>query len=231
MSMDIPDYDDAGINLADPNDRRGHKTHYISRLQIEALRQLVPRRSGIALDVGCGYGRMSEALFGLGYDRVIGIDPSARVLGTARRLCPGIEFLEGSLPDLPVGNSTADAVFLLNVLRALHLMGKLDVAVGAAKPIAPGGLLVILDNLRSGHPDYVAEERIVSMFEGAGLKLVVRCPIRGARWPWIFLVRYGLIPRSLHDRLAVFERALMRRLRWRPRFQYHNVVWVFEKAG
>lgn len=229
MVEQVPLYDDAGLNLADPNDTRGHKTSYITTLQVEALRRYVGPVSGLAIDVGCGYGRMSEELRRMGCERLVAIDPSERVLGTARRLCPHVEFRQGALPDLPVDEGEAETVFLLNVLRSLHLMGMTKVASGVARPLAPGGRLVVLDNMREGHPDYVKEADLVALFNSAGLRLVSRHAIRGARWPWIFAVQFGLVPRRWHMALARLELWWMSRYRLAPRFQYHNVIWIFEK--
>jgi len=229
MTTNLPTYDDAGINLADPHDKRGYKTRYITQLQVEALRRLAPQPRGIAVDIGCGYGRMSGELLRLGYEHLIGIDPSARVLAVARELHPDIEFREGQLPDLPVPPGSVDTAFLLNVLRPLHLMGCFPVAAGASNVIRSGGYLVVLDNLRIGHPAYIPEEQIIQLFASSGLHLVSRTAIRGARWPWTILMQYGLVPQSWNPRLVDLELGLMRAYRGKPRFQYHNVVWVFGK--
>lgn len=226
---EVPLYDDAGINLADPHDARGYKTAYISHLQIEGLRRVLGPVSGVAADVGCGYGRMSAGLKGLGFERVIGIDPSARVIEAARRLSPEIDFRVGALPMLPLAPSEAGTVFILNVLRSLHLLGITEVAAGAAASLSPGGRVVVLDNLREGHPDYLRERDVLVLFESAGLRLVERESIRGARWPWVPLVKFGLVPRRLHPSLASFELAWMKRRPSAPRWQYINVIWVFEK--
>lgn len=226
---DIPLYDDAGINLADPHDRKGHKTAYISRLQIEALRRALGPVSGVAADVGCGYGRMSQGLKGLGFERVIGIDPSARVIDAARRLSPGIDFRVGALPSLPLEQGEAGTIFILNVLRPLHLLHITEVVRGAAPSLASGGRIVVLDNLRQGHPDYLAEQEVVALFTSAGLRLVARESIRGARWPWVPLLKLGIVPRRLHAALASFELGWMKRRPVAPRWQYINVIWVFEK--
>lgn len=226
---EVPLYDDDGINLADPNDPVGQKTEYISQLQIKAIRRLLGPVSGIAADVGCGYGRMSRGLKSLGFSKVIGVDPSARVLEAARSISPEIEFRVGALPDLPLDVGEVGTIFLLNVLRALHLLGITTVASGAANYLSTGGRLVVLDNLRRGHPDYLDEDDVVRLFEAVGLKLVMRESIRGARLPWIHLLRFGLVPRSWHEALASFELGWMRRRPSAPRWQYINVVWIFEK--
>lgn len=226
----IPLFDDAGINLADPNDARGFKTEYITQLQIEALQRCLGRARGVAADIGCGYGRMTSRIASLGFERVIGIDPSPRVIEAARSLSPSAEFRVGGLPVLPLGEGEAGTIFILNVLRALHLLGCVDVAAGVAGSLPVGGRLVVLDNLRRGHPEYLAEEDVIRLFSAAGLRLVKRQAVRGARWPWIQLVKVGLMPRRLYRWLLSFELALMRILPNPPRWQYINVVWVFEKA-
>ena len=226
---EIPLFDDAGINLADPSDAKGHKTEYISKLQIEAIRRLLGPVSGVAADVGCGYGRMCRSLQTLGFSKVIGVDPSARVIEAARAISPEIEFRVGALPDLPIVTGEVGTIFLLNVLRALHLMGMSSVASGAGKSLPAGGRLVVLDNLRRGHPAYLAEEELIRLFEDSGLKLVKRESIRGARLPWVPLLRFGLVPRRWHGALLSFELEWMRRRPVAPRWQYINVVWVFEK--
>jgi SAM-dependent methyltransferase len=226
---EIPLYDDDGINLADPHDAKGWKTEYISQLQLEALRRILCPVSGVAADVGCGYGRMSRGLKALGFSKVIGVDPSGRVIDAARNMSPDIDFRVGALPDLPLALGEVGTVFILNVLRALHLLGITSVASSASCSLLPGGRLVVLDNLRQGHPDYLAEDDVLALFASAGLRLVRREAIRGARWPWVQLLRFGLVPPRWHAALASFEIAWMRRRPVPTRWQYINVVWVFEK--
>jgi SAM-dependent methyltransferase len=226
---EVPLYDDAGINLADPHDARGHKTAYISYLQLEALRRLLGPVSGVAADVGCGYGRMSSGLKRLGFDRIIGIDPSARVIEAARLMSSEIDFRVGALPSLPLAPGEVGTIFVLNVLRPLHLLGITDVAGGAAASLSPGGRVVVLDNLRKGHPDYLPERDVLALFESVGLRLVARESIRGARWPWVPMLKFGLVPRRLYPLLASFELAWMKMRPTAPSWQYINVIWVFEK--
>jgi SAM-dependent methyltransferase len=226
---EIPLYDDAGINLADPHDTKGHKTAYICELQLEALRRILGSVSGVAADVGCGYGRMSRGLKDLGFESVIGIDPSARVIEAARKLSPEIEFRVGALPSLPLVPGEVGTIFILNVLRALHLLGISGVAGGVSSSLLSGGRVVVLDNLRDGHPDYLVDRDVVSLFTSAGLRLVSRQSIRGARWPWVPLLRLGLVPRRWRAALASFELGWMKRRPMPSRWQYINVIWVFEK--
>lgn len=227
---DLPQFDDQGNNLVDPADRRGRKTAYITRVHCKALERYVGRGPGLALDLGCGYGRMAGALRGLGWD-VIGLDPSARILSFAADAAPGNLWCVGQLPELPFVLGCFDLVLTQNLLRVLHLNKCLQVAESCSIPdvLRPGGQLVIVDNIWRGNPDFVRDEWIVSTFTGLGLRLVKRAAIRSARWWGIYAVRYGLIPESWHEWLADFELRTLEKRTKSPRLRYYNVLYVFEK--
>lgn len=224
-----PDYDDQGINLADPHDRLGRKTEYITRLQLQALEMYVGKGIGRAIDLGCGYGRMTAGIAELGF-RMVGMDPSVRVLKYARQANPALDWCAGKLPDLPFAEGSQDVVFLLNVIRSLHLMGIEEVCVGVAKVLAPGGRLVVIDNILAGDERYVEEAWFTDFFAGQGLTLRRRVAIRSGRNPWIYLIRFGLIPDSWLDRIARWEIGRMARRTAAPRWTYHNVLFVFERT-
>ncbi|WP_266159662.1 methyltransferase domain-containing protein [Dyella silvatica] len=224
----LPQFDDSGLNLVDPNDRRGLKTAYISLLQSMALASYVGRGTGSALDLGCGYGRMSGALRELGWD-VVGVDPSQRVLSAAATIMPDSKWCVGRLPELPFAAESFNLVIAQNLLRVLHLNQALDVAKAIPNMVKPQGHFVVVDNIRSGHPDYVSEDWIISTFTEMNLRLVKRVAIRKARWWGIYAVRYGLVPSSLHEWLAAYELRRMEQVVRPPTAQYHNVLYVFEK--
>lgn len=228
-SEGLPKFDDAGINLADPYDRRGLKTAYISLLQQRALERYVGRGAGKALDVGCGYGRMCDALLALGY-KVTGVDPSQRVLSVAAARRPQCIWRLGSLPDLPFSDASFDLVCLFNVARALHLMGKADVCAVLPRLVAPNGRLVVIDNLRHHDSRYLPEEWFDRIFARDGLRLVKKIPIRASRWPVIYLIRYGLIPSRFFPLVADWELRRMAKKRRAPRWSYFNYLFIFERS-
>jgi len=228
QSKTPPLYDDAGINLADPRDRLGYKTEYISRLQTMALSLYLEPNDGPALDIGCGYGRMTQRLEVLGYD-ISGMDPSVRVLRHARTCAPRIGWFAGALPGVPCPDETFDTIFLLNVIRALHLMGIKDACRGIGRLLSRGGRLAIIDNLRVADSRYFDEGWLIEHFNSQGLSLKRRVPIRASRWFMIYLIRYGLVPRRVWDSIAWWELKRMANKQSPPRFSYHNVLWVFER--
>jgi 2-polyprenyl-6-hydroxyphenyl methylase / 3-demethylubiquinone-9 3-methyltransferase len=110
-----------------------------------AMRQVLGVVRGVrVLDVGCGGGLVSEELAKAGAI-VTGIDRSAPSIATARRHAAGIglfniEYLVGSVFDLPFADSSFDAVVSSDFLE--HVSDRLDDAVGEmARVLRSGGVL------------------------------------------------------------------------------------------
>ena len=224
----LPAFDDSGINLADPNDALGRKTAYISLLQAKALQQYVGFGAGKALDIGCGYGRMSDALAELGYS-VTGVEPSERVLKVASVLRPEYEWCVGQMPDLPFQDNSFDLVCLFNVARPLHLMNIADVCESISRLVKPGGRLIVIDNLRSNDSRYLPEDWFDKTFSRDGLRLSHRVAIRASRWPVIYMIRYGLIPFRWFNAIANWELQRMACKKRVPKYSYHNYLFIYEK--
>jgi SAM-dependent methyltransferase len=226
-----PSHDQVGLHILDPKDSLGFKSSYITLLQEKALnRYLPPGTGGIAVDLGCGYGRLTPLLIKKGW-KAIGIDPSQESLEYAQEHFPGPDYRQGGLPNLPIEYESASLILIQNVLRALKIMGKLDVVHGLGRYVAPGGKIFLVENIRAGHPDYIPEAKIVEMMAQEDMFLVKRVPIRSARWWVIYLIRYGLIPRRFLNAIAEWELVRMERKKGAPRFQYWNVLFVFEKMS
>lgn len=77
-------------------------------------RHIDPSEIESILDLGCGTGRFSEALSERFDARLIGIDPSTRMLTQAIESLVGERFVfkKGSAEDIPIGDGTVDLVFL-----------------------------------------------------------------------------------------------------------------------
>ncbi|MCZ0973468.1 class I SAM-dependent methyltransferase [Streptomyces albulus] len=59
------------------------------------LAEFVPRTARV-LDYGCGYGRLTAELVGLGYGAVRGVDRSAALIARGRQAHPGLALLRWS---------------------------------------------------------------------------------------------------------------------------------------
>ncbi|OXM49074.1 methyltransferase type 11 [Amycolatopsis thailandensis] len=117
------------------------------RIAIEALR-LVPGQ--VALDVACGTGRFTRA-FGeaVGPDGLsIGLDGSVTMLEKALAAPnpAAVTYLRADAVDLPLGDSTVDAVCCF---AALHMFADPDAALDSfTRVLKPGGSLVLLTSAR-----------------------------------------------------------------------------------
>ena len=95
----------------------------------------------IIIDIGCGGGLMAEEIARLGA-AVIGIDPSAASIATARAHAAGtgleIDYRVGSGEHLPVDDGCADVAYCVDVLE--HV-ADVDAVIGeTARVLKPGGL-------------------------------------------------------------------------------------------
>jgi SAM-dependent methyltransferase len=228
MKSSMPTHDAKGLHILDPNDHLGHKSAYITRLQERLLRRYLPSGHGeLAVDLGCGFGRLTPVMSDLGW-RTIGIDPAEELINYAREQVPGTEFKVGALPDLPLDHGCVSLLLLQNVMRALKMMGKLDAVTGIGRYLTPNGQLFIVDNIRAGHPDYLPEAQIIDLMAREDLHLLRRIPLRAGRWWMIYLIRYGLIPTKWFGRIADWELDRMAKQSGSPRWQYWNVLYVFK---
>jgi SAM-dependent methyltransferase len=227
-----PAYDERGLNVFDPNDLSGLKSEFITRVQHRVLRQRLPeaKPGDLAVDVGCGYGRHAGFLAELGY-RTIGVDPDPALLEYARGAFPGVEFRQGLMPELPIEPGSARLIGVFNVLRSLHLMGELRAFDGIGRYLSPGGTLAVIENIRPGHPRYVAEERLLAWARGEGLGLDERLPFRvGRRW-YLYPMMIGLYPRAALERTVEREIERASALGGVPRGTYLNVLFLFRKQA
>ncbi|MEZ5339106.1 MAG: class I SAM-dependent methyltransferase [bacterium] len=90
----------------------------------------------LLLDVGCGAGRFLLGARGLGW-KVIGSEPSARAVATARSC--GLEIQDGNPADLP--EASVDVLCLFDVIEHLAIPGEFLAAL--LHLVRPGGYLFL----------------------------------------------------------------------------------------
>ena len=99
------------------------------------------------LDIGCGPGTLARRLVDAGA-AVTGIDPGAAALARARASVPEARFEAATGESLPFPEASFDGAVMLN---ALHHVPDPAAALGeAARVLAPGGLLVVVEPLAQG---------------------------------------------------------------------------------
>ena len=140
----------AVLSHADKRGGRWDPQEFLATGEVEVDVQLaslatagLPLGRGLALDFGCGAGRLSRAL-ARHFERVIGVDVSASMVDAARRLnadVPNVEFRENAAASIDrVADASVDFVFSHITLQ--HIPG--DLAAGYVaeffRVLAPGGV-------------------------------------------------------------------------------------------
>jgi SAM-dependent methyltransferase len=97
------------------------------------------------LDVGCGEGQVARRLAG-GGATVVGIDPVAAQLATARIRASGPAYVRASADALPFADASFDAVVICLALE--HVDDFAGALAEAARVLEPGGRFLLL----VGHP-------------------------------------------------------------------------------
>ncbi|MGL4549654.1 MAG: class I SAM-dependent methyltransferase [Gemmataceae bacterium] len=155
------------------------KHDFVWRLGDSLVELLAPRPGERILDLGCGTGHLTAKIAEAGAE-VVGLDPSAAMLATARQAYPRLTFVEGDARGFALG--AFDAVFSN---AALHWVRPPEAAVRAvAAALKPGGRFVaefggkgnvaaIAAAYGAGLPDWyfpgVAE--YAALLEGHGLEV------------------------------------------------------------
>lgn len=147
------------------------------QFQSEAVLAMLDRRLRVG-DLGCGTGQFS-ALVAPYVTRVIAVDASAEMLGAARtRLASlaNVEVRRGTLEALPVDDQQLDIAVLALVLHHVPDPGR--AIAEAARVVAPGGRVLVVDMLPHDRSDYqqqmghvwlgFSEPQIRRWLEGAG---------------------------------------------------------------
>ena len=118
---------------------------------LEAIRWAVGQEPAVAVDLGCGSGKLTLGLEELGH-RVVGIDPSVRMLEWLRGA--GVTTVCGTAEAIPLVDGCADVV---TAGQAFHWFDPSSALAEVQRVLRPGGRLGLLWNLRDERVDWVRE--------------------------------------------------------------------------
>jgi ubiquinone/menaquinone biosynthesis C-methylase UbiE len=112
------------------------------------------RRIATIVDLGCGTGRFTTRLAALFDARVIGVDPSEKMLSVARAkpAARGVSFARATAEDIPCADGSVDLVFMS---MAFHHFTSREKAVGECRRILrAGGLACVRNSTREQGSPY-----------------------------------------------------------------------------
>jgi SAM-dependent methyltransferase len=187
------------------------------------------RPAGSVLDVGCGTGALAQRLAERGYD-VVGVDPSAGMLGVMRARAPGVRAIEASGTALPFEPDSFDVV--LTVATMHHIADPAAVRQTLAEMVRvcrPQGRIVVWDHnprqpywssLMCRVPQDRGEERLIPAQE-------IFAGLNAAGAEVLSAQQLGMVPeftpRAAIRGAAVLER-LFERAPYLHQFGAHNVI-------
>ncbi|MGE3643210.1 MAG: class I SAM-dependent methyltransferase [Beijerinckiaceae bacterium] len=118
----------------------------------KAAAELLAGRKGAALDVGCGEGKFTRSLTDI-YSKVGGIDVKQKVIDRAKAAASAegkdVDFMVASAEDMPFADASFDTVVISNSLH--HFPDPRKGLAEAARVLAPGGILYVMEPVASGH--------------------------------------------------------------------------------
>jgi SAM-dependent methyltransferase len=168
---------DSLASVLDPADRRGQKNRLIDKVHKRALGRAVGDvRERIALDFGCGTGRLSDWLVRRGA-RVEGVDITPEMVEVARKRVPEAQFKTIEGPTLPFPDERFDLVITAYVLQ--YYLRQDLIARELVRVLRTGGSLMAVEQVadedigRGGSVDIYQD-----MLRRNGLRVLDASPIR-----------------------------------------------------
>ena len=166
-------YVDTSLSFEDPDVERFLATGESIVAEAVDDAPVRPERTAVALEIGCGLGRVCAAL-ARRFDRVIGVDISAEMLHRARALVVDerVELVQGDGATLDgVGDASTDVVLSFTVFQ--HIPD--DRIIGsylreAGRVLRPGGILVFQWNNTPGAWRWRVRRAWLSALQRSGLR-------------------------------------------------------------
>lgn len=166
-------YVDTSLDYDEPDLERFFETGRVIVSQALEDAPATPSGNGLAVEIGCGLGRICQALADR-FDKVVGVDISPEMLKRAREVVqkPNVEFVQGDGLTLDVLESaSADLVLSFTVFQHIP---SIDVIcrylTEAGRVLKPGGVFVFQWNNESGSLRWQLRRGVLSTLQRTGLR-------------------------------------------------------------
>jgi SAM-dependent methyltransferase len=216
----------------DPADTKGCKNLYIDILQKMALEDVLELKGDeIVLDFGCGSGRIAYWIAPR-VKEVIGLEvtPEMIELAEKNREAKNVRFLVYDGVHFPTLPGTVDLIISVGVLQILNKVALRRTLSALGQYVKAEGKFYLIEQAsdsptveRPGVSDYL------QAFEESKLEVLNHFPIRKGRSWLLYLIRYGVIPRSRLFGIARKEIRRLREERRRPISYYRDYLFVLRK--
>ena len=94
------------------------KVEFNLKIMSELFVDIVPR-TGKTLDFGCGYGRVTNELYELGFKDIVGVDSSTEMINRGENEFPHLELIYLPQLDLPFADASFDTVMACAVFTCI----------------------------------------------------------------------------------------------------------------
>lgn len=170
--LNAPWYVDTSLSYDDPDIDRFFETGRV--IASQALDRAPPGvGSGLAVEIGCGLGRICVSLAER-FDRVVGVDISPEMLTRAREIAsrPNVSFLLGDGTSLgQIRSGVADLVLTFTVFQHIPSAPIVErYIVEAGRILRPGGLFVFQWNNTPGSLRWRVRRWALSTAQRLGIK-------------------------------------------------------------
>lgn len=114
-------------------------------IDVSGFTQLVQKDTNI-LDYGCGYGRNCEALNSLGFNNLLGIDPSPGMISRGNLEYPHLSLKQTQGIPLQYPDSSFGAIVICGVLTCIpEQQAKIDLLSEIMRLLAPEGIIHMVE--------------------------------------------------------------------------------------